>query len=160
MYIHIFRSADLRARAVELPDKETIDEECGCIGISSGSLYYSNRHSKVSAMLVWKLVDDRSDWILIHNISIDDIFASPPFEMLVQNYRYSESFRPRGFHHDGDEIIMAAPRFVLYYHPKTKKVNVCHVPWLKKRKTLLLDHNWIFTYSRCLIVLNNFTGKS
>ncbi|KAL3530128.1 hypothetical protein ACH5RR_009450 [Cinchona calisaya] len=113
VYIDVLRSADLGARAVELPDKETIDEECGCIGISSGCLYYSNRHSKRSAMLVWKLVGNCTGWVLMNSISIDDIVASPPRGKLVQNSRYSESFRPCGFHPNDDKIFMAAPRKLL-----------------------------------------------
>ncbi|CAI9111798.1 OLC1v1012117C1 [Oldenlandia corymbosa var. corymbosa] len=157
---------DVEAWAIELPDKDLIPSVLlphfsGCIGVSSGSLYYSNRDVEGSSMSVWMLVSRgrNSEWALIHTISIaDDLVSS--FRRLKQltHWKKFDCFRPRAFLPKDDAMIIAAPGLVIAYYLKTKVVHELWfppTPWNCNRKTLQLNGNWIFPFSPCLLLLNN-----
>ncbi|KAL3515665.1 hypothetical protein ACH5RR_022567 [Cinchona calisaya] len=154
--------------AVELPDtqqdtntsdQKEVQEFGGCIGISSGCFYYSNRHSQSrSTMLVWMLlvVDNgkayRSKWILRHTINTDEMVGTPPFEQAIK--KNIESCWPFAFHPYDDQIIyMAArkPPLLFTYLHRTKHASMAVFPWFL-RKTVL-EQKLIFPYSRCLLPL-------
>ncbi|KAL6508645.1 hypothetical protein OROGR_023356 [Orobanche gracilis] len=154
--------SDLKAWSIALPDKgettiEPDQHHFGCIGHSLGCFYYSNRVLDGSSMLVWMLVRKKKscEWVLKHSISISqDIDSNCLFGYLVIREKKLDTFRPRAFHPTHDEIFMASPGVLISYHLKTKKVNVCWVPNRRNREIILLDQNWIFPFSRCLLTLS------
>ncbi|KAL6565253.1 hypothetical protein OROGR_002204 [Orobanche gracilis] len=151
----------LKAWAVELPDKVKIkigrnEDLHGCIGYSSGCFYYSNRDTK-GAIFVWMLIGKgkNSEWVLKHSIRIDhDIVPTGLFVRMMNRCKELGSFRPRAFHPNDDVIIMACPRVLVFYHLKTKYVELGHFPFRYRRKTILMDQNWIFPYAQSLVSLN------
>ncbi|KAL6510631.1 hypothetical protein OROHE_021248 [Orobanche hederae] len=144
-----------------LPDKDKIEigqneDLHGCIGYSSGCFYYSNRDTK-GAIFVWMLIGKgkNSGWVLKHSIRIDrDIVPTGLIVRMVNRCKKLGSFRPRAFHPNDDVIIMACPRVLVFYHLKTKYVELGHFPFRHRRKTILMDQNWIFPYARSLVSLN------
>ncbi|KAL6513705.1 hypothetical protein OROHE_019565 [Orobanche hederae] len=154
--------SDLKAWSIALPDKDetTIERDkhhFGCIGNSLGCFYYSNRVPDGSSMLVWMLVRKKKscEWVLKHSISISqDINSNCLYGGSVIRGKKLDIFRPRAFHPNDDEIFMASPGVLISYHLKTKKVAVCRVPKRMNREIILLDQNWIFPFSRCLLILS------
>ncbi|KAL6513703.1 hypothetical protein OROHE_019563 [Orobanche hederae] len=155
--------SDLKAWSIALPDKDetTIERDkhhFGCIGNSLGCFYYSNRAPDGSSMLVWMLVREKKscEWVLKHSISIsEDIYSDCCiYGFSVIRGKKLDTFRPRAFHPTDDEIFMASPGVLISYHLKTKKVAVCRVPTRRNREIILLDQNWIFPFSRCLLILS------
>ncbi|XP_047972864.1 uncharacterized protein LOC125215484 [Salvia hispanica] len=160
--------SDLRAWAVELPDKDVITpsdkdvitpSESGCIGVSSGCFYYSNRDPGGSYMYVWMLrYNGRdSEWVLMHTISIAvDLVDSPLCRLKrVLYWKNFDCFRPRAFNPKDNVLIIAAPTVVASYNLKTKFLDhLCSLPMLNcNRKSYHLDGNWIFPFSPCLLIL-------
>ncbi|KAL3515670.1 hypothetical protein ACH5RR_022572 [Cinchona calisaya] len=143
--------------------KEKEDQEFGgCIGISSGCFYYSNRYSQSrSTMLVWMLlvVDNgeasHSKWVLRHTINTGEMvemIGTVPCDQGIKNN--IESCWPCAFHPYNDQIIyMAAqqPRLFFTYRHRTKRVSMVHFPFFLRRT--VLDQKLIFPYSRCLLPL-------
>ncbi|XP_047972866.1 uncharacterized protein LOC125215485 [Salvia hispanica] len=154
------RDSDLIAWAIELPDKDVITpSECGCIGVSSGSFYYSNRDAGGSYMYVWALryKGGDSEWVLMHTISIADDLVDSPTRRLrrILYMKIFDCFRPRAFYPKDDVLVIAAPTLVASYNLKTKLLDQLYsLPKLNcNRKSLHFDGNWIFPFSPCLLIL-------
>ncbi|KAL6519888.1 hypothetical protein OROMI_032782 [Orobanche minor] len=156
----------LKTWAIELPDRDKITIEQGkeglhgCIGCSSGRFYYSNRGTE-GAILVWMLVVGKGKnlgWVLKHNIRTDCDVVPPRNVEMVNHYKKLDIFRPRAFHPNDDEIILACPRVLVSYHLKTKYAERSYFPCKHRRETVVLYHNWILPYSRSLVSINTIVS--
>ncbi|XP_047972867.1 uncharacterized protein LOC125215486 [Salvia hispanica] len=160
--------SDLRAWAIELPDKDVIKlrdkdvitpSESGCIGVSSGCFYYSNRDTGGSYMYVWMLRYNGRDskWVLMHTISIADDLVENTIRGLRRTlyWKNFDCFRPRTFYPKDNVLVIAAPTVVASYNLKTKFLDqLCSLTkWHCDRKSYHLDGNWIFPFSPCLLIL-------
>ncbi|CAL5406109.1 unnamed protein product [Camellia sinensis] len=147
---------NLNPRAVKLPNKGKA-LGVGFIGMSKDCFYYSNHVE--NAILVWSLDHDRSldhdhHWILKHSICIDDLVRFHHGRIL-DRYRLSPLLVPCALHPTSEVIFIAIPRLIFSYNLKTNQFNVFYI--LQENRNLIDDGCFFFPYSRCLVVLNDFT---
>ncbi|CAL5342222.1 unnamed protein product [Camellia sinensis] len=141
---------NLNPRAVKLPNKGKA-LGVGFIGMSKDCFYYSNHVE--NAVLVWSLDHDHK-WILKHSICIDDLVRFHHGRIL-DRYRLSPLLMPCALHPTTEVIFIAIPRLIFSYNLKTNQFNVFYI--LQENRNLIDDGCFFFPYSRCLVVLNDFT---
>ncbi|KAL7216516.1 hypothetical protein ACSBR1_028458 [Camellia fascicularis] len=141
---------NLNPRAVKLPNKGKA-LGVGFIGMSKDCFYYCNRVE--NAILVWS-IDHDHHWILKHSICIDDLVRFHHGRIL-DRYRLSPLLVPCALHPTSEVIFIAIPRLIFSYNLKTNQFNVFYI--LQENRNLIDDGCFFFPYSRCLVVLNDFT---
>ncbi|KAI8009119.1 F-box protein [Camellia lanceoleosa] len=140
---------NLNPQAVKLPNKGKA-LGFGFIGMSKDCFYYSNHVE--NAILVWSLDHDHQ-WILKHSICIDDLVRFHHWGIL-DRYRLSPLLMPCALHPTSEVIFIAIPRLIFSYNLKTNQFNVFYK--LQEHRNLIFECLF-FPYSRCLVVLNDFT---
>ncbi|GMP66367.1 hypothetical protein CsSME_00026750 [Camellia sinensis var. sinensis] len=123
----------------------------GFIRMSKDCFYFSNHVD--NAILVWSLDHDHQ-WILKHSICIDDLVWLHHGRIL-DCYRLSLLLMPYALHPSSEVIFIAIPRLIVSYNLKTNQFNVFYI--LQENMNLIDDGCFFFPYSRCLVVLNDFT---
>ncbi|KAJ6877872.1 hypothetical protein NC651_030577 [Populus alba x Populus x berolinensis] len=141
--------------AIELPHKNAA--AChGFIGMSRGSLYYSNHDESGLMISVW-LLEDRCkrdpSWKLTHRISMDSLTSKYPD---VRNSGFH--FHTYAIHPASDIIFLGNPNMVLSYDLKSNKSE--EVFKLSSGLKISLGQHFVHLYSPCFAVLSNFDNNS
>jgi F-box interacting protein len=140
--------------AIELPHKNAA--AChGFIGMSRGSLYYSNHDESGLMISIW-LLEDRCKrdpfWKLTHRISVDSLTSKYPD---VRNSGFH--FHTYAIHPASDIIFLGKPNMVLSYDLKSNKSE--EVFTLSSGLEISSGQHFVHLYSPCYAVLSNFDNN-
>ncbi|KAI5567579.1 hypothetical protein BDE02_13G100200 [Populus trichocarpa] len=140
--------------AIELPHKNAADRH-GFIGMSRGSLYYSNQDESGLMISIW-LLEDRCKrdpfWKLTHRISVDSLTSKYPD---VRNSGFH--FHTYAIHPASDIIFLGNPTMVLSYDLKSNKSE--DVFTLSSGLKISSGQHFVHLYSPCYAVLSNFDNN-
>lgn len=167
MYLLCFdlKADNLNSQAIKLPEtvrrvkfpEDMMTLKCGFFGASKECLCYANHIE--SAVLVWSLEQGCSkagQWILKHNIRIDDL-APHSHGRFFTSCPLSLGLLPYALHPTSDVIFLGIPSMLFSYHLKTNQFEVFHK--LEKDRVILNGAYFVFPYSRCLVALHDFTQR-
>ncbi|KAL5813389.1 hypothetical protein ACOSQ4_024030 [Xanthoceras sorbifolium] len=156
-HLLVFDLKSLTARAIELPDKDEPDAN-GFIGVSKGVFHYANNDG--SSFMFWQL-DYHSKagcfWILKYSICIHGLIDRHPNAERLYEFSNLVMCKPYAIHPNLDIVFLGIPRMIFSYDLKTNKLELI---WTRPfERPLMWGQYFFYTYSRCFIMLDDFSKR-